>query len=93
MKQSGCYDISTNGIVAMVEPQSQKGQIQQIVYRILDANLDRAREGLRIIEEWCRFGLNNASMAGECKRLRQEVAIWHTNSEPHGILRVIRGLV
>ncbi|MFM9157223.1 MAG: thiamine phosphate synthase, partial [Dolichospermum sp.] len=29
---------------------------QQTVYRILDANLDRAREGLRIIEEWCRFG-------------------------------------
>jgi thiamine-phosphate pyrophosphorylase len=79
MKQSDCYDISTNGVVAMVELQSQKGQIQQIVYRILDANLDRAREGLRIIEEWCRFGLNNASMAGECKRLRQEVAIWHTN--------------
>ncbi|HEY9671274.1 MAG TPA: thiamine phosphate synthase, partial [Waterburya sp.] len=26
------------------------------ICRILDANLDRAREGLRIIEEWCRFG-------------------------------------
>ena len=34
--------------------------IQQTVYRILDANLDRAREGLRIIEEWCRFGLNKS---------------------------------
>ncbi|WP_242057693.1 MULTISPECIES: thiamine phosphate synthase [Nostoc] len=62
----------------MVEPYSQKQQIQQVVYRILDANLDRAREGLRIIEEWCRFGLNNAQLALECKRLRQEVAKWHT---------------
>nr|MDZ8039393.1 thiamine phosphate synthase [Nostoc sp. CreGUA01] len=62
----------------MVEPYSQKEQIQQVVYRILDANLDRAREGLRIIEEWCRFGLNNGQLALECKRLRQEVAKWHT---------------
>jgi thiamine-phosphate pyrophosphorylase len=59
-------------------PIKDADMIQQVVYRILDANLDRAREGLRIIEEWCRFGLNNAQMAGECKYLRQEVASWHT---------------
>ncbi len=52
--------------------------MHQIVYRILDANLDRSREGLRIIEEWCRFGLNNAQLAGECKQLRQEIGNWHT---------------
>ena len=50
------------------------------IQRILDANLDRAREGLRIVEEWCRFGLNNSQLAQECKNLRQEVASWH-NSE------------
>jgi len=33
----------------------------------------RAREGLRIIEEWCRFGLNSPQLSGECK-LRQELA-------------------
>jgi len=49
------------------------------VRRILDANLDRAREGLRIIEEWCRFGLNNAELTEECKQLRQELAHWHTD--------------
>jgi thiamine-phosphate pyrophosphorylase len=48
-----------------------------IVYRILDANLDRAREGLRIIEEWCRFGTNDRQLAAECKNLRQELASWH----------------
>ncbi|MGF1480159.1 MAG: thiamine phosphate synthase [Cyanophyceae cyanobacterium] len=47
------------------------------VKRILDANLDRAREGLRIIEEWCRFGLNDAPMAAQCKQMRQELASWH----------------
>jgi thiamine-phosphate pyrophosphorylase len=48
------------------------------IQRILDANLDRAREGLRTIEEWCRFGLDNSVLAQECKNLRQELAAWHT---------------
>lgn len=62
----------------MLEAHSQKQQIQQVVYRILDANLDRAREGLRIIEEWCRFGLNDSELSEACKHLRQEVSRWHT---------------
>ena len=52
--------------------------MQSAIYRILDANLDRAREGLRIIEEWCRFGLNNQSLAQECKQIRQELGQWHS---------------
>ncbi|OWY69953.1 thiamine-phosphate diphosphorylase [cyanobacterium TDX16] len=52
--------------------------MQPAVCRILDANLDRAREGLRIVEEWCRFGLNNSQFSDECKQLRQELASWHT---------------
>jgi thiamine-phosphate pyrophosphorylase len=47
------------------------------VYRILDANLDRAREGLRIVEEWCRFGLNDAGKTDQIKHLRQTLAQWH----------------
>ncbi len=49
------------------------------IFRILDANLDRAREGLRIIEEWCRLGLNQAELASECKDMRQTLAQWHGN--------------
>ncbi|MBE9180742.1 thiamine phosphate synthase [Oculatella sp. LEGE 06141] len=56
---------------------SQTELAESVVYRILDANLDRAREGLRIIEEWCRFGLNNAQLTDDCKHLRQEIARWH----------------
>jgi thiamine-phosphate pyrophosphorylase len=55
----------------------QHGLSESAIYRILDANLDRAREGLRIIEEWCRFGLNSAQLTNECKQLRQELAGWH----------------
>jgi len=49
------------------------------VCRILDANLDRAREGLRIVEDWCRFGLNQSTFTNQCKALRQEIARWHTS--------------
>lgn len=67
-KNSGLVRLS--GLVAQ--------QAQPALYRILDANLDRAREGLRIIEEWCRFGLQNADLAGECKDMRQDLASWHS---------------
>ncbi|MEM7579618.1 MAG: thiamine phosphate synthase [Mastigocoleus sp.] len=77
MKEVGYYDEYSNGDVVMVEPYSKKGYVQQVVYRILDANLDRAREGLRIVEDWCRFGLNNTQLSSECKKLRQEIAKWH----------------
>ena len=53
-------------------------QTQPAVCRILDANLDRAREGLRIIEEWCRFGMNSSTLVNECKQMRQELASWHS---------------
>jgi thiamine-phosphate pyrophosphorylase len=53
--------------------------LQSAIYRILDANLDRAREGLRVIEEWCRFGLDDEALTEQCKNLRQELAYWHTN--------------
>ncbi len=48
-----------------------------VIARILDANLDRSREGLRVIEEWCRLGLENSEWAENCKQMRQEIAQWH----------------
>lgn len=48
------------------------------VYRILDANLDRAREGLRILEDWCRFGLDHHDLTDKLKHLRQSLGQWHT---------------
>jgi thiamine-phosphate pyrophosphorylase len=63
----------------MGDKHSQGRLHEPAVYRILDANLDRAREGLRIIEEWCRFGLNSGPLANECKQMRQELASWHSS--------------
>jgi thiamine-phosphate pyrophosphorylase len=63
----------------MGDPSGQlsSGPLSAAICRILDANLDRAREGLRIIEEWCRFGLNQGQLTEECKSLRQALAGWH----------------
>ncbi len=55
-----------------------KGKYSPLFAASCDANLDRAREGLRIIEEWCRFGLNSVQLSAECKQLRQELASWHS---------------
>ncbi|MEO1592877.1 MAG: thiamine phosphate synthase [Cyanobacteria bacterium J06632_22] len=50
---------------------------RQVLYRILDANLDRAREGLRILEEWGRFGLEDTDITAQLKHMRQTLGGWH----------------
>ncbi|MBX3359988.1 MAG: thiamine phosphate synthase [Phycisphaeraceae bacterium] len=40
------------------------------LYRILDANGNRAREGLRVLEDIARFALNDGAASEELKRLR-----------------------
>ncbi|MEI8198291.1 MAG: thiamine phosphate synthase, partial [Phycisphaerae bacterium] len=42
--------------------------------RILDANANRAREALRVLEDYARLGLNDASLAGSLKNLRHGLA-------------------
>jgi thiamine-phosphate pyrophosphorylase len=41
--------------------------------RILDANFNRASEGLRVVEEYARFVLDDLTLSGECKTLRHEL--------------------
>ena len=47
--------------------------MERAVYRIIDANFNRAREAVRVVEEYCRFGLNSSVLAGRAKQLRHEV--------------------
>ncbi len=42
-------------------------------YRIIDANFNRAREALRVMEEYCRFVLNSGALSGRVKALRHEL--------------------
>lgn len=44
------------------------------IYRIIDANLNRSREGLRVCEEVVRFGLSSAALTKELKSVRHQIS-------------------
>jgi thiamine-phosphate pyrophosphorylase len=44
------------------------------VARVLDATANRAREALRVVEDYTRFVLDDAFLSGELKRLRHDLA-------------------
>jgi len=43
------------------------------VYRIIDANLNRVKEGLRVCEEITRFILNNHKLTALFKKIRHQI--------------------
>jgi len=43
------------------------------ILRLLDANANRAREGLRVLEDYCRFVLDDADLSGRLKGLRHDL--------------------
>ncbi len=49
------------------------------VAQLIDANLDRAREGLRVMEDWCRFGLKRRDFSIQIKNWRQQLGLHHHN--------------
>ena len=48
--------------------------MERAVYRIIDANFNRAREAVRVIEEFCRFALNSGALAERAKQFRHELS-------------------
>lgn len=48
--------------------------MEYAVLRIIDANVNRAREALRVMEEYARLGLEDAGLAADLKALRHAVA-------------------
>ena len=54
-----------------------EGSNDQRVEQIIDANLDRAREGLRVLEDWARFGLGSRELVKEFKNFRQILGKYH----------------
>jgi len=42
-------------------------------YRIIDANFNRAREAVRVIEDYCRFALNCDSLSHRSRQLRHNL--------------------
>ncbi len=54
--------------------------------RVLDAAANRAREALRILEDYCRFALDDAFLSGEWKRLRHDLAEALEDLPPQALL-------
>ena len=53
-------------------------QIKDIrIAQIIDANLDRAREGLRVLEDWARFALGREDIVKSSKNFRQILGKHH----------------
>jgi len=46
---------------------------RSVAWRIIDANLNRTREGLRVLEDFARFAANNDRITGELKSLRHDL--------------------
>jgi thiamine-phosphate pyrophosphorylase len=49
------------------------GSDQLAALRILDANLNRATEGLRVVEDYCRFALDDQHLSRRCKEIRHNL--------------------
>ena len=60
-----------------MEPMVVEADANLRVARLIDANLDRAREGLRVIEDWCRFGLDRDDLGVPLKDWRQRLGQQH----------------
>jgi thiamine-phosphate pyrophosphorylase len=48
--------------------------MERAACRIVDANFNRAREALRVMEEYARFALNCGLLSGRAKQLRHELS-------------------
>lgn len=51
-------------------PDTQK----KFLYRVMDANFNRAREGLRVCEEFARFFLEDRSFTRDFKKARSDIS-------------------
>jgi len=54
--------------VRIIEP-----VMERAVFRIIDANFNRGREAVRVVEEFCRFALNSRSLSARAKELRHKL--------------------
>ncbi len=59
---------------------SPPGGAHHGIARLLDANLNRAREGLRVVEDWCRLVLQRPELVAQLKDYRQRLGQCHSSS-------------
>lgn len=54
--------------------------------RVLDVGFNRAREALRVVEDYARFSLDDVFLSGELKRLRHELVTAFAEAGPRGLI-------
>lgn len=59
------------------------------IYRVMDANLNRAREGLRVLEEIARFVLEDEVLTAGLKDMRHKLAA-AAGEIPGGVLELVK---
>lgn len=52
------------------------------IWRIIDANLNRASEGLRVLDDIARFALNDAELSRELRTIRHDIMDTASNVTP-----------
>lgn len=65
-------------------------RIDKGILRILDANLNRAKEGARVCEEVCRFILNDRPLTATFKAIRHRLTGVGASFKPEELLRMRR---
>lgn len=63
---------------------------QTAAWRTIDANFNRAVEGLRVVEDHARFVLGDAFLSRECKALRHDLTSALSGIDPHNVRLVCR---
>lgn len=48
--------------------------MKRLVYRVIDANFNRAREGLRVCEEFVRFFADDKTLTRDFKNMRAKIS-------------------
>ena len=56
--------------------------------RAIDANLNRANEALRVIEDCLRFVIEDAHLTSICKGLRHRLGVWAQQLDRHACIRM-----
>lgn len=55
-------------------------------YRIIDANFNRAREAVRVMEDYCRFALNSDSLSQRARQLRHNLCAAISNFDTEKLI-------
>jgi len=59
---------------------SSKLHLEPELYRVIDANLNRLKEGIRVVEDIMRYRYNNQEISSKLKLIRHKINIQETEN-------------